>query len=237
MKLQKAKGISKALRNFVYNKIYFTARDKRAIINRFHELYYYGHPFGKTWNNTYWLGVRTLKCPLDLWVYQEMIFEQRPDLIVECGTASGGSALFLASMFDLVGSGEIITIDIEPNPARPTHPRITYITGSSVDTGIVDKVTAAAAGKQKVMVILDSDHSHGHVLKEMRAYHKLVTSGSYMVVEDTNINGHPVLPAFGPGPMEAVDDFMKENSDFAVDETKEKFLLTFNPRGFLKKKA
>jgi cephalosporin hydroxylase len=138
-------------------------------------------------------------------------------------------------MLDLVGQGEIVSIDIEPNPDRPRHQRITYIEGSSIAADVVAKVTAVAAQKQKVLVILDSDHSRDHVLKEMHAYHELVTPGSYMVVEDTNINGHPVLPMFGPGPMEALNEFMAGNKEFAVDESREKFLLTFNPRGFLKK--
>ena len=87
-----------------------------------------------------------------------------------------------------------------------------------------------------VIVILDSDHSYAHVLEELRLYAPLVTSGSYLVVEDTNVNGHPVDPDHGPGPMEAVLDFLRESDEFAVDESREKFLLTFNPHGFLRKR-
>jgi cephalosporin hydroxylase len=86
-----------------------------------------------------------------------------------------------------------------------------------------------------VLVILDSDHSKQHVLNELRLYHSFVTEGSYLIVEDSNINGHPVLPQFGPGPMEALDEFLQENDDFVIDESKHKFLITFNPRGYLKK--
>ena len=92
-----------------------------------------------------------------------------------------------------------------------------------------------AAGAGTVLVVLDSDHSRDHVLAEPRAYAPLVTPGSYLVVEDTNINGHPVYEAFGPGPMEAVQDFLKERDDFEADRSREKFLLTFNPRGWLRK--
>ena len=89
--------------------------------------------------------------------------------------------------------------------------------------------------KDKVMVILDSDHHKEHVLNELRIYGKFVTKESYIIVEDTNINGHPVYPDFGPGPMEAVEEFLRENKNFVIDKTREKFYLTFNPRGYLKK--
>jgi cephalosporin hydroxylase len=96
-------------------------------------------------------------------------------------------------------------------------------------------VAERAAGAGRVLVVLDSDHSRDHVLAELRAYAPLVTPGSYLVVEDTNVNGHPVYEAFGPGPMEAVQDFLKERDDFEVDRSREKFLLTFNPGGWLRK--
>ena len=86
------------------------------------------------------------------------------------------------------------------------------------------------------MVVLDSDHHRDHVLAELRTYSALVTPGSYLIVEDTNINGHPVRPEFGPGPMEAVDEFLRESPDFAIDPEREKFFLTFNPRGFLRRR-
>ena len=85
------------------------------------------------------------------------------------------------------------------------------------------------------MVILDSDHSRDHVLAELRAYAPMVTTAQYLIVEDTNVNGNPVLPEFGPGPMEALDAFLAENDDFEPDDEREKFLLTFNPRGYLRR--
>jgi cephalosporin hydroxylase len=102
----------------------------------------------------------------------------------------------------------------------------------------VEDVRRRAAGKRSVLVVLDSDHKRDHVLDEMRAYNALVTPGSYMIIEDSNVNGHPVWPRHGPGPMEAIAEFMQENSEFVIDKKAEKFLFTFNPNGYLwKKKA
>jgi cephalosporin hydroxylase len=112
---------------------------------------------------------------------------------------------------------------------------ITYLLGSSTASEIVDEVKKRAQGKNKILVILDSDHSKEHVLGELRAYSPLVNVGSYVIVEDTNVNGHPVAKSFGPGPMEAAEAFLKENSFFSVDKSKEKFYLTFNPSGYLKR--
>ena len=204
----------------------------KNIINQFHVLYY--NSLSQTWNNTYWMGIPVLKCPLDLWIYQEIIFKTRPDIIIECGTAKGGSALYLASVCDLVNNGRVITVDIEDNKDKPKHKRITYLLGSSISKQIIEKIKKLV-GNKKIMVILDSDHSKQHVLSELKIYSKFVTKGSYLVVEDTNINNHPVLSNFGPGPMEALKEFLKENKNFIIDKEKEKFYLTFNPKGYLKK--
>lgn len=199
----------------------------------FHRLYY--NSGSTTWSNTYWLGTQTQKCPLDLWIYQELLHELRPAAIVETGTASGGSALFLASVCDLLGEGEVVTVDLARRE-RPSHPRVTYLSGSSTAAESVARVRELIGEKAPVVVILDSDHSYAHVLDELRLYSPLVTSGSYLVVEDTNVNGHPVDPNHGPGPMEAVRDFLRESNEFTVDESREKFLLTFNPQGFLRRR-
>lgn len=203
----------------------------RSIADRFHELYYDSW----VWRHTYWMGVQTLKCPLDLWIYQEILFELRPQFIIECGTAAGGSALFLASMCDLLDEGRIVTVDIEADPNRPAHSRITYLQGSSTAESIVGEIKKIVGDDSPVMVILDSDHSREHVLQELRLYSGIVTEGSYLIVEDTNINGHPVLELHGAGPMEAVETFLNETDDFAFDREREKFFLTFNPKGYLKK--
>jgi cephalosporin hydroxylase len=207
-------------------------RRARATVDRFHRLYY-GH-WGRTWRNTYWLGVPLQKCPLDLWVYQELLTEVQPELVVETGTYAGGTALYLASCLDMIGKGRVITIDILEREGRPDHERIEYITGSSTDSAVVERIRVEARGMSPVMVILDSDHSREHVLDELRAYAPVVTPGSYLVVEDTNINGRPVERMSGPGPHEAVEAFLREDRSFTRDPTREKFFLTFNPGGFLR---
>src|SRR5919106_5600953 len=132
---------------------------EREVVDAFHRLYYDAASRGGTWANTTWLGVPTEKCPLDLWVYQEILHEVRPDVIVETGTRWGGSALFLASMCDLLRQGRVITIDVDVPGARPNHERITYLLGSSTSQTIVDGVRRQVAGAEHVIVVLDSDHS------------------------------------------------------------------------------
>jgi cephalosporin hydroxylase len=190
----------------------------------------------RTWKNTRWLGVGVQKTPLDLWIYQELLTDIRPSLIVETGSAAGGSALYLATVCDALGTGEVITVDIA-EAARPTHRRITYLRGSSTSPDVVSAVLERARTASPVIVILDSDHSRDHVLAELDCYADLVTPGSYLIVEDTNINGNPVLPKFGPGPMEAVSEFLRSRTDFEIDRECEKFFLTFNPGGYLRRLA
>ena len=208
---------------------------KKTVVDEFHKLYYDGYRLGITWKDTSWMGVSTEKCPLDLWLYQEIVHELRPDLIIETGTCLGGSAFFMAHMCDLVGKGQVVTIDIEDRDGRPQHDRLEYLCGSSVDEGIVERVRAMTEGAETVLVLLDSDHRKDHVAKELEVYSPFVTRGSYLIVEDTNINGHPVGADFGPGPMEALDEFLATTNEFVIDEGKEKFYLTFSPRGYLRR--
>lgn len=205
----------------------------RAISNQFHKLYY--HSPARPWLNTHWLGIPVLKCPLDVWIYQEIIHEIKPDVIIECGTYKGGSALFFAALCEFIKHGRVITIDIQEDAQRPKHERITYLLGSTIASEIVAQVRALIKPNETVMVVLDSDHSMPYVLQEMKTYSTFVTSGSYLIVEDTSINGHPVAPQYGPGPMEAVQVFLQENNSFVVDKTREKFFMSFNPNGYLKK--
>ncbi len=188
-----------------------------------------------TWMNTRWQGHEIQKYPTDMWVYQEILHETRPDVLIEAGTYKGGSALFFAQMFDLMGKGRVITIDVEDFPGKPRHPRIEYILGSSTDPKTVETVKGMLKPGERVMVSLDSLHTRDHVLGELRAWHGLVSPGNYMVVEDTNFNGHPIFRAFGPGPLEAVREFLAENRDFVSDSAREKFKLTANPQGFLRR--
>jgi len=209
------------------------SKTRDSIINDFHKIYY-GDSGSHRWEKTSWLGIQTLKCPLDLWIYQEIIYEVKPDIIIETGTWSGGSALFLATICDKINNGIIFSIDIT-SKAFPIHDRIKFFTGSSTDEEIFKKVSGPIKKTDKVLAILDSDHSKDHVLKEMELYGELITKDSYLIVEDTNINGHPVLPNWGPGPMEAVKEFLSHHSEFSIDKDKEKLLMTFNPNGYLKK--
>lgn len=231
---------AKRARDLVYESLFrrrlYTPQVQREVVDEFHRLYYDSQVFRGTWRATSWLGTPVLKCPFDLWVYQELLHEVRPDVIVECGTAEGGSALFFASIFDLLGAGRVVTIDVERQADRPEHERIRYLTGSSTSDDTLADVRKSLSPDDRVMVFLDSDHSRDHVLAELCAYSPLVTVGSYLVVEDSNVNGHPVEPDFGPGPMEAVEDFLVENGDqFEVDRRCEKFYLTFNPSGYLRR--
>ena len=225
----------KALSHRIYHRLYVAPDLAKTIVDRFHRYYYDSQMFGGTWADTRWLGIPTMKCPLDMWVYQEMLFELRPDVVIECGTSSGGSALYLATICDALGRGRIITIDIEDRPGRPRHDRIEYLLGSSTSEEMVERVRGLVDEEEDALVILDSDHSKRHVLDELRIYNGFVKRGGYLVVEDTNLNGHPVAPDFGPGPMEAVEEFMRENGDFEIDKAKEKFYLTTNPSGYLRR--
>lgn len=208
---------------------------EQNIVDAFHRLYYEGpEGEGRVHHRTTWMGIPCLKCPMDLMAYQEILFETRPQLVVETGTHAGGSALFLAHMLDLLGAGEVVTIDVLDRP-RPAHPRIRYVTGSSGDVALVAGVFQGRRPDEPRLVILDSDHSRAHVLRELELFAPRVSVGNYVVVEDSNVNGHPVLEDFGPGPREAIDDFLAKNPGFEADRSREKFLMTFNPRGYLRR--
>jgi cephalosporin hydroxylase len=230
------KTLRRLLYQGIFDRVVYRSATQNELIEDFHRLYYDSHLFGGTWQDTHWLGIKVTKCPLDLWILQEILSETRPDLLVETGTAYGGSALFYASIFDALGNGRVVTIDVSSSSRqRPEHPRIDYLRGSSVSPEILERVQDAARSAERVMVTLDSDHTKAHVLAELQEYSGFVTKGNYLVVEDTNVNGHPVEPDFGPGPMEALEEFLQNDRNFVIDEEKEKFYLTFNPRGYLRR--
>lgn len=210
-------------------------RRRQQIVEDFHRLYF-NDVFDKRLRAN-WLGVELLKYPTDLIVYQEIIHEIRPDLIVETGTHHGGSALFFASILDLIGQGKVISIDVTRRNNLPHHPRITYLVGSSTAEDVVAEVASRVAGSQTVLVTLDSGHTKQHVAQEIDIYRRFVTKGSYLIVEDTKLNGHPVFtqyePDLGEGPMEAVLEFLAKDQTFQVDRSRERFFLTSNPNGFL----
>jgi cephalosporin hydroxylase len=209
---------------------------ERVAASWFHRFYYYGAD--RTWKDTRWLGCPIQKFPGDVWIYQELLSELRPDWIIETGTYSGGSAYFMASICDLLGTGRIVSVDLEAQPNLPQHERITYIAGSSTDGEIFDRVRAMTADAATRLVILDSDHSYEHVTDELRIYPELVTPGSYLIVEDTNLAGHPVDWGDMPrGPYEAVDEFLARDNRFERDRSREKFMVTFNPGGYLRRRS
>lgn len=198
-----------------------------AIIENFHYLLY----SGGVWTRTLWHGYPVVKLPNDLFIYQELIHAVKPDYIVETGTAHGGSALFFADMLELEGHGKVITVDIHFRPGRPSHHRIEYIVADSIDA--FAEVERIVHGK-KVIVSLDSNHQKAHVLKEMELYAPIATE--YLVVEDTNIN-HPVeVKGIDEGPMEAVVEFLETHKEFETDYAANKFLITFNPNGWLRRR-
>lgn len=214
--------------------------DERTLdpILKFNDIYYKSGVTGEL----QWRGSPLLKNPCDLWVITELIQKIRPTAIVETGTHHGGSALYysdMARLFDL--PVRIITVDLNPKWAEDPAPRgIISLSGYSTDANVFRRVVAELEDVQKeqpgaVLVFLDSDHSKDNVLNELKLYASLVTPQSYVIVEDTNVNGHPSSPDFGPGPYEAVEEFLKSDNRFELDRTCERHLLTFNPRGWLKR--
>ena len=206
----------------------------RPLIVPAFEVLYYAEA-DSTWHNTHWHGNPILKNPMDLWSYQEIIHTVKPDWIIECGTYSGASALYFAHMLDIVGKGRVITFDVKDWPGKPTHPRIEYFLYSSTSEDALRIVRERVKPEDAVLVSLDSLHTKDHVLRELQLYSPFVSMNSYIVVEDTNVNGHPVFPDHGPGPMEAVREFLGTTHNFRADPGPERFMLTFNPRGYLKR--
>jgi cephalosporin hydroxylase len=184
-----------------------------------------------------WMGVRIYKNPLDAWIYQEIIYETTPDVIVEIGSADGGSTLYLAHLLDLIGNGSVISIDISRHTFQVTHPRIVTITGDSSSSEVVERARALCRDR-RVLVIHDGDHRVAQVLSDLRNYAPLVNVGSYVIVEDGIVDLYrSEAMSWGDqdGPLPAVEQFLAENRDFVVDPSRERYILTYNPKGFLKR--
>ena len=201
--------------------------------------WYYGT---NVWKGIHYRGVRTLKLPLDMWNYQEIIFENNLHWVIETGTRHGGSALFFADLLAASGrEGGVISIDVTHeglDPAATTHPRIRFVIGDSASEAVVRQVVAMIPPQRQggLLLILDSDHAAPHVLAELQAWVPRLRSGDYLIVEDTIVNGHPVRPDFGPGPMEAITRYLADNPHrLQADGAREsKFGCTFAAHGYFK---
>jgi cephalosporin hydroxylase len=205
-------------------------------------------PYKYAYNFT-WMGRPIIQFPQDMLAMQEIIWNLKPDLIIETGIAHGGSLIFHASMLELVGEdADVLGIDIDIREhnrieieKHPMFKRITLMEGSSVDDETVQKVFDFAKNKQRVLVILDSNHTHEHVLKELEIYSQLVTKDSYLIVFDTLVEDMPDSLSgdrpWGKGnnPKTAVWEFLKNNDRFEIDKKLEsKLLITVAPDGYLK---
>jgi cephalosporin hydroxylase len=189
----------------------------------------------ETFKSSYF-GVPSIKSPLDFWVYTELIYEIKPDVIIEIGNRFGGSTLAFAHMLDHVGRGRVIGVDIDhsevPREVR-THPRVTLITGDACAS--FAEVKKLIKEEEKVMIIEDSSHTYENTLNVLRTYSPLVKKASYFIVEDGIINhGLDFKERQKTGPYEAVESFIKENDRFEVDRFRERFFITWNPKGYLK---
>ncbi len=199
--------------------------------------YYYlhqGYRYGAQRLQQRWLGHDIIKTPFDCWVYQEIIYETRPDYVIELGVMFGGATHFYASILDLVGHGQVIGIDVSLAKARgPDNARIRYLEGSSTAPEMVEQVRGLVKGK-RVLVIADSDHEKNHVLAEIRAYAPMVSVGGYFIVEDSlnDVMGYHPVP--NEGPQAAAHAFLAEDDRFVVDRRwGERYVMTLNPDGFL----
>lgn len=191
----------------------------------------------RNFRTTTWLGHTIRQNTLDLWVIQETLAEIRPALLIECGTNYGGSALFYAHLFDLMGHGAIVTIDVQKLHAL-AHPRITFLQGSSVAPEVVARVAARVReARGPVLVILDSDHSEAHVRAELDAYARFVTPGSYVQVQDGVIDELPIFASDRPGPLPAIESFVRDNPQFEIDHARcRRFPVTHHPLGWLRRR-
>jgi cephalosporin hydroxylase len=212
---------------------------QEEVMRRFHELWYLD---AGTWMKNSFFGIHTEQNPMDVWVTQEILHEVKPDFMIECGSMHGGSAALWATLLEQFNpEAKVISIDItdrmqEARKLPIVQRRVEFIVSSSTDKALVEKLAKRVKGK-KVLVLLDSDHSKPHVLQELRSYSPMVSVGSYILVQGSNVNGHPVSPNSHPqgGPWEAIEEFMRGSDAFQIDTSRERLLFTLSPSGFLKR--
>lgn len=193
--------------------------NRQYLIDAFHQLYY--HHLG--WDNNHWQGFQIKQCPFDLMSYQSLIYQIQPRTIVQTGIAGGGSLLFFAHMLDMQNApveAKVIGIDqiLRSEALKLKHPRIEMIQGNSTDPQVLAEIQQRLIPGRR-LISLDSDHHASHVRAELEAFTPLLHKGDFLVVEDTNLNGHPVFRNFGPGPKEALIDFLKLTDAFQVCTT------------------
>ena len=186
-----------------------------------------------------WMGVKVLKNPLDCWIYQEILWEVQPEVVVEIGSYAGGGTLYLCHLCDSIGQGTIVSVDADRSYFEVRHPRLVEVTGHSGDPTVVARVAALCAAK-RCLFIQDADHSKAAVLRDLRHYADLVSPGSYFIVEDGVVDvfdarSAPQLGWHEPGPLAAIREFLAEDDRFEADRSRERYLITYNPCGFLKR--
>jgi len=184
-----------------------------------------------------YFGIPTLKSPIDSWIYQEILVETKPDVIIEIGNHRGGSTLALAHLCDLLDRGRVIGLDIShkkvPEQVKK-HPRITLIEGDACQS--FAQVSKLISKEERVLVIEDSAHTYENTLNVLETYSVLIKPGDYFIVEDS-ICHHGLVVGPNPGPYEAIETFVDIHSDFEIDRGRESFLITWNPKGYLKRKG
>lgn len=231
----------------ILNQIAFDRRNTRLFSQLFYrstgsepEEYAKWYFNNLVWQDTTWMGIETYKSPSDMWNYQEILVKLRPSLIIEFGSAFGGSALFWAGVMRQIGDPfKVLSVDISHELLRPEarrDPDVSFVESSSAAPEVAQRIRELRAEfPGKVFAILDSDHSMEHVLAEMTLLRPLLVTGDYLVVEDSLLNGHPVAPEWGPGPYEAIEAYEKEfPNDYTHDTAREnKFGWSFSPYGFL----
>lgn len=199
--------------------------------------------------NFSWMGRPIIQYPQDMIAMQEIIWELKPDLIIETGIAHGGSLIYYASLLELLGKGQVLGIDIDIRShnrveieKHPMFSRIEMIEGSSINEETIDKVAEIVKGKESVLVTLDSNHTHDHVLKELELYAPFVTRNSYLVAFDTIVEDLPngYMPGRpwkqGDNPRTAVREFLQSHPEFESDKSIDnKLLISVGPEGYLKR--
>lgn len=211
-----------------------TRDDHGALLQDYHAVWYNAP---HTWHFLHFLGVGMMKCPNDLWMYQELMANERPRTVIETGTYQGGSALWFAFLMDMlqIDGGHVYTVDFEDRRSCQ-HPRITFLGGDSTDPEIAAAIAAELPAEGPRLVSLDADHSAEHVRKELELYAPLCQLGDYLIVEDTNISWGG--PDGDRGARGGIEDYLSQHQgEFRQDILCERWLLTMNPGGWLQRVA